>query len=200
YSLYVIFHPFSGFWELKYEKKGNIFSAISILFLASISYVFMRYYRGFIFSSLNLRQFNVFTEMLSIIIPLLLWVFVNWGFTTLMEGKGSIRDIFVSSSFALVPIILINIPVTILSNYITLEEGTFFYFFIFLGVVWTIALIFSSTIVIHEYSLSKTILTIICIIIGMGTVLFILVVAFMLASQITHFFQDIYNEILYKFM
>ena len=129
YSLYVIFHPFDGFWDLKHENKGSIYSAGLILILVGISYTIMWQYTGFLFNTRNLENLNIYFELASILVPFMLWCSVNWSLTTLMEGKGTLKEIFITSSYALTPLILINLPVTILSNYLTLQEGSFYYFF-----------------------------------------------------------------------
>lgn len=33
YALYVIFHPFDGFWDIKHEQRGTATAATIILFL-----------------------------------------------------------------------------------------------------------------------------------------------------------------------
>ena len=38
YSLYVIFHPFDGFWDLSREKRGSLGAANIIVFLVCLLY------------------------------------------------------------------------------------------------------------------------------------------------------------------
>jgi hypothetical protein len=158
----------------------------------------MRLYTGFLFNPIDISTVNIYREIMSVILPFGLWCIINWSFTTLMDGKGTITDIYISSAYALTPLILMNIPATIISNYLTLDEGTFYMFFITLGILWTMSLFFTSTITIHDYSLSKGILTIIAIIIGIGVVLFIFLLFFMIIDQVGGFFKDIINEIFYR--
>ncbi|MDO5328114.1 MAG: hypothetical protein Q4G00_15575, partial [Clostridia bacterium] len=39
YGLYVIFHPFDGFWDLVHEKRGSLAAAHTFLFLFLLTYV-----------------------------------------------------------------------------------------------------------------------------------------------------------------
>jgi hypothetical protein len=112
-----------------------------------------------------------------------------------MNGKGSIKDIYITSAYALTPIIIIYIPITILSNYLVLEEGTFYYFFIYLATIWSICLLFLGTMVVHEYELGETIFTSILTIIGMGCVLFLGLLFFNLFDQVVLFIMDVFSEI-----
>jgi hypothetical protein len=54
-----------------------------------------------------------------------------------MDGKGTFRDIIIATAYALVPFVLINLPLTFVSNYLTMEEGTFYHFFRIAAVLWS---------------------------------------------------------------
>ena len=49
YSLYVITHPFDGFWDLSREKKGTTAAAHTMLALFLITYVLKLMYTNFQF-------------------------------------------------------------------------------------------------------------------------------------------------------
>ena len=198
YALYLIFHPFGGFWDLKYQNKGNLMSAIILLILTSFSYIFIRQYTGFIFNPLDLSELNIYFEILTIVVPFLVWCGVNWAFTTLMAGKGSFKDIIIASSYALTPLIVINIPTTVISNYLTMQEGNLYYFFLSFAVFWFVFLLFSGTMITHEYEIAQSIFTIILIIVGMVLVFFLGLVFFVLFDQIISFFSDIYIELSFR--
>ena len=97
---------------------------------------------GFIFNSNDLAKINILLEFCSVLIPFMLWVIVNWSLTTLMEGKGTFKDIYIASAYAFTPIILINIPVTIVSNYLIAEEGVLVFSFIAISLLWALFLLF----------------------------------------------------------
>ena len=96
YAAHVSIHPFEGFWSLKYEKRGSMPAAIVILSLTIAVYLMACQYTGFIFNGRNLNDLNVYTEVLTILVPFFLWTGVNWALTTLMDGKGTAKDIFIA--------------------------------------------------------------------------------------------------------
>lgn len=198
YSLYVIFHPFDGFWDLKHEKRGNLPAATILLTMVVLTYVFIRQYTGFIFNQRNLKELNILLEIFSVIFPFFLWTTINWSLTTLMEGKGSFKDIVIASAYALTPIILINIPLTIVSNFLLLEEGAFYYFFFIVSIGWAVSLLILGTMVTHDYDMPKTILVTILIIIGIGIALFIGLVFIDMFNQFLGFIADIYAELTFR--
>jgi hypothetical protein len=77
----------------------------------------------------------------------------------------------------------------------TMEEGSFYSFFITLGIVWSMCLLFLGTMVTHDYDISKTILSIVIIIVGMAFTLFIILLSYELVDTVFNFFSDIYKEI-----
>ncbi|MFW6047417.1 MAG: YIP1 family protein [Candidatus Woesearchaeota archaeon] len=198
FSIYAIFHPFGGFWVLKHEKKGSILSANIIILLVIMTYIFVRQYTGFIFNHLDLNQLNIYIEFVSVFLPFILWCIANWSVSTLMDGKGYFKDIYITTAVALLPIFIINIPVTVVSNYLLLEEGNFYYFFLSLSIVWFLVLLFFGTLTIHDYSLGKTILTFILTIIGIGFLIFIGLLFFNLINEFYVFINQIYNEIYFR--
>lgn len=198
YALYLITHPLEGFWDLKHEKRGNAVSAGIILGLLTLSYVYARQYTGFVFNRRDLNKLNIYVEFASILIPFLLWCIVNWSLTTISDGKGSFKDIFMTVAYACTPLIIMNIPLTFISNYITLEEGAFYYTLTSLGVVWTVILIFIGTMVVHQYNFGKTVLFSGLTIVGMGLTLFIGLLYFNLSEQVYQFFSEIYIELVFR--
>ena len=195
YSLYMIFHPFDGFWDLKHEKRGNLKTAMIIVAMVAATFILRRQLTGFILNEVKLSELNIRDEILSIVLPFFLWCVANWCVTTLMDGEGSFRDIVITSAYALVPLVLINVPLIIFSNIITLEEAAFYSFFDVLSLVWTVILLILGTSVVHQYSLTRTFLTCICIVVGMGLIIFIALLFFSLLQQMYAFFYTIYQEI-----
>ncbi|HPT78166.1 MAG TPA: Yip1 family protein [Candidatus Atribacteria bacterium] len=199
YVTYLIFHPFNGFWDLKHEKKGNLGSALVIVALLSITYILRRQATGFIFNTVNLLELNILVEIISVVLPFMLWCISNWCLTTLMDGEGSFKDIIITSAYALTPLILINLPMILVSNVITVDEGAFYYFFISLSTVWAAALMLVGTSVVHQYSMTKAFITCICIIVGVGLIIFIGLLFFSLLQQMFWFAWTVFQEISLRF-
>ena len=198
YSFHLIFHPFDGFWDLKHEKRGNMKSAMVIVALVILTYIMQRQLTGFLFNYNDLKSLNIFTEIISVVLPFFLWCVANWCLTTLMDGEGSFRDIVITTAYALVPIIIINIPLILVSHALTLEEGAFYYFFNSFSWTWSVILIILGTMVVHQYSLAKTLFTCVLIVVGMGLIVFIGLLFFSLLQQMFGFVYIIYREIAFR--
>lgn len=198
YAKHVIFHPHDGFWDLKHEERGTIPAALTILALVTLTYVVMRQYTGFIFNPRDLSRLNIAVEMVSVLVPFLLWAVVNWALTTLMDGKGTFRDIAIATAYALTPFVLVNLPLTLASNYLTLEEGTFYYFFGILGTLWTVSLVFIGTMTIHDYDTGKNFWTCLLTILGIGVVLFLSLLFVNVLNVVAGFISSVYAELILR--
>ena len=51
YSLYLIFHPFDGFWDLKHERRGSRKAATVILLILVINSILKTQFTGFLYNS-----------------------------------------------------------------------------------------------------------------------------------------------------
>ena len=199
YSLYVCLHPFDGFWDLTNEKRGSIAAANIILAVAIIVEVLRLTLTSFMFVDVNMEYFNAVIVFMRILLPVFLWTVANWSLTTLMDGKGRMRYIYMTICYALVPSVLINAFMIILSQVITYDEGAFYYFLTGLSIAWTAMLIICGMMMIHDYSMGKTILSSLLTIVGMGVMVFIFVVFFSLISDTIAYFISVYRELLFRY-
>ena len=55
--------------------------------------------------------------------PVMLFVVANWCLTTLLEGEGSFRDVFVATCYGIAPLPLLIILSTAVSNFLTANES-----------------------------------------------------------------------------
>ena len=103
------------------------------------------------------------------------------------------------TAYALTPMIIIGYPNMILSNFLTIEEISFYSFFDTLSLIWFVALLLAAMMMIHDYSLTKTVLSSILTVVGMAVIVFILIVFFSLISDGIAYFVSLYKEIQFRF-
>jgi len=198
YAFHIIFRPIDGFWDLKHEKRGSFKAAMIILALALFTFVLIQRYTGFLFNAVNLLEINLFREVIQFLVIYCLFVVSNWCLTSLMDGKGTMKDIAISTAYALTPFILINIPMVIFSNYITLQESGFYFMFLTIGYLWTGGLIVLGTMVTHEYTISKTIITLILVVLGMMIMVFLALLVFSVIQRMVGLVFVLYQEINFR--
>ena len=198
YSLYTAVHPLDGFWDLTHEKRGSLAAANVIVALAVLVDVLRLTLSNFQFVTINMEDFNAIIVLMRIILPVTLWVVANWSLTTLMDGKGRMIDIYMAIAYALAPSVIINAVMIVLSQLITFDEGAIYMVLGGFSVFWTAILILAGMMMVHDYSLTKTILSSLLTIVGMGVMVFIFVVFFSLISDAVAYFVSLYKEILFR--
>ena len=197
YGFHIILHPFDGFWDLKHEKRGSVRGAIFFILLAIATFYYQAIGQGYLldpFASLA----SVWAQIFGVLVPLFLFVLANWCLTTLFEGEGSFKDIFIACSYSLLPIPLLVIPVTIYSNFCITTETDIIGFISTFAFIWLGLLVFFGTMVTHDYSMGKNVITVLGTIVGMVFIMFLAVLFTTLVGKIVSLITNIVDEIQYR--
>lgn len=192
---YLIFHPFDGFYELKRERKAKIWVGVTFLVLFVLFRIYQFLNESIIINYRNPNNLNTMTELLTVGLVFGLFVLGNWSVTTLLSGKGKMRDIFLVTSYALFPIILIGFPAVFISNYLTMEEMGLYT--LTMGIAYVTAgwMLFLGILNIHEYGLLKTIMTFVLTIVAMAFMAFLGLLFFDVIQRVIAFITSIYDEL-----
>ena len=196
FSKYIMFHPFKGFWDLKHDKIGTIGVSAFFVLILSILGVMNVQLTGFIVNGSDKLSTNVFFVLIRYIAIFLVWVIANWSITTLLDGEGTVKDIFIATAYALVPYILSNAVMIVMSNFIIAEEATFYYLIQIIGLIWSGMLLIFGLMTIHQFSFGKTVLTVIIAIVAMIIILFLLLMFLTLLQQMINFVSLILQEVI----
>lgn len=197
FTFYYIFHPFKGANELKYEKKGTTAGAVTWIVLFVITVTESRLMSGYLFTS-GSNKVNSFLFASASLLIVILWCVSNWCITSLTDGEGSFRDIYISAAYSLAPFVLIQIPLTAVSNLLTLQEAAFYIFFYILSVVWAAALLIVGNMTIHNVSMKRALLTVFLTIAGMVIVLVMGFLIINLCYMVFEFMRTVHREIIYR--
>ncbi|MBO5914700.1 MAG: YIP1 family protein, partial [Clostridia bacterium] len=197
YGFHIIFHPFDGFWDVKHEKRGSVRGATFWLVIASLAFV----YQSIGLSYLKNPQgggMSYVMSIISIVAPVMLWVTANWCITTLFEGEGSFKDVYIATCYSLVPLPMLIIPAVMLTNIMTVSEMAIYNMMISFAFVWFGMLVFFGMMVTHDYTLGKNFITAIVSIIGVAFIIFVAGLFTTLISKVFTFFYNIYIELSYR--
>ena len=197
YVFHLMFHPFDGFWDLKHEKRGSMRAALTILVVLIGCFYYQAVGTGYVMNPQGSYS-TIFTQILSVGLPFILWIVANWCLTTLFEGEGSFKDIFIASSYALSPMPLILIVSTVLSNFVTFEESAIVTMLVVVAYVWAGLLLFFGMMVTHDYSFTKNLFMCFFTILGMAVIMFVGFLFSSLVGKMVSFVSSIVSEISYR--
>ncbi len=191
---YILFHPFDGYDDFKRYKKGKFSVAIVFILLFIYFQIFSFRNLGFLVNMNNPSDLNSLQELFSVLLLVFLFTVGNWSVTTLMEGKGTYKEILMVTGYSLFPLIIIGFPAVILSNFFTLEEMAFYHLFMYVAYIATGWMLFMGILNIHEYGLFKTILALIATAISIAVMMFVGLLFFDLIQQFIAFIVAVVEE------
>ncbi len=197
YGFYSMFHPFDGYWDIKHEYRASVKGATFILFLTVVTFIYSVIGKAYLLDPHPVDS-QPLVMVLSILLPVFLWVIANWCLTTLFDGEGSMKDIYVATCYSLFPLPAFFVITTLLSNIVTLNEASLLSLAMSVAFVWVGFLLFFGMMVIHDYSLFKNLLTVIASIVGMAFIMFIAVLFSSLLGKIVSFVYSIILELSYR--
>ena len=197
YGMHVMFHPFDGYWDLKHEQRGSVRASIIYLVVTVLAFYYQSMGTGYYLNPQGLYN-TIFGVAASILLPLLLFVLGNWCFTTLFDGEGSMKMIFISVSYALFPMPFLVVISTILTNVLVGDEATIATMLVTIGYIWMAFLIIFGMQVIHSFSAGKNVVMILCTLIGMLFIVFVALLFTTLTTKMIGFVTSIVEEISFR--
>ena len=187
YVKYCVFHPFDGFYEAKNRGKGSLLAAVLIITYYCILECIKVQYTGFIMNLHQITRMNSVTIFISALSVLVLAAVSNWTITTLFDGKGKLKDIFMVVGYSLFPVVVLDTIIVVASNFVIEEEAIILTSIGWLGMVWAGFLIVAGLCTVHEFSLAKTLVTILATLAAALIILFLMVLFISLVEQIVQF-------------
>lgn len=193
-ALYILKHPIYGAWEMKRKKTGRYRDGFILILLAIVAVTFNRQMRAFVFNNAYNVPLDILRQIAVVVLPLMLFTISNWAVTTLAEGKGSFKDVFMVTCYALMPLIIFQFITPVISHVMTLNELMYLQIIDGVGYGWAALMLLLGIQEIHEYSLGKMVSTLFLTVIGAAIMVFIALLFFSLLQELGSFVYSIYRE------
>lgn len=194
YCLYTMVRPLDGFWDLIHEKRGSLAAANTIVIAAVIVNILRVVLTNFQFMPVNMEAFSAVWVVGETVMWILLFTVANWSLTTLFDGKGRMRDIYMGYAYAMAPQVIILAVQIPLSHILTYGEGAVHVMMSTIAFGWFILLVLCAMKEIHDYSFSKAVLTSILTLFAIAIMVFIFIMFFAVVSDGFAYFTSIGQE------
>lgn len=178
------------------NTKGSTWIAPFVAGLWFFEKVFTYQTRGFIFNTNDPAKMDIRLLFIGSVGLFVLFILSNWLICTMFSLSGKLKQIATVTSLAILPYIVANIFNTILSNFLTDEEGMFLTIISVLAIAWGIIIMFAGLSKIHEANIILTLVLVIATLLGIFVIVFLCLVFFSLWQQFIDFCTAVINEII----
>lgn len=184
---YMLRHPIDAIEYIKRSGKISYAAFLSMFAAYLISAVLSEYVRGFVFTGNVTNQVNIVVILLTTAIPVLAFVFSNYLVSTITDGEGTFKQVITGYMAALSPIYLFALPLSLLTNVLTLNESFIFQFGTFFLTLWFFCNLFFTIKDIHNYSVQETVKNLLLTVFGMVILLLVIFITYVLFDQVIQF-------------
>lgn len=197
-ALNSIIHPFRSFETLKYKNMGSVKIALVISVLLYLSMFLRETATGFLYRETTIKNYNSLYTLIGTIGFMLLWSISNFLVCSLFSGKGSFKEIYVSTSYSLIPFVLYKFICVVLMNFLPLSASGVLNGIGTVVIIYTIFMLIVSMMIIHEYDFFKFLWTTVVTVFMMLLIVFAIFLCAILLTQLKTFLEAIVTELKYR--
>ena len=189
-------HPISSYDEIRYTKQYSSVLAGVILAAWFLFSVIEYQYTGFLFNGHKPDSINVLLIFAKTVGLFFLLIFVNNALSTFMDGESTLRQLWVSCAYALLPYLLLKLASFGLSHALSLEEGVWLTVLNGCAVIWLVWQVICAVQTMQQSTLGKTLASLLFTVVGLAVVLFIAFLFFSLLHQVWSFIRTVFEELM----
>ncbi len=195
YILKVLVHPIDSFWEMKFQNKLKWWIPPLLVVIFFLATIFERQVRAFSFNDAYNTPLDLMYQIRMVVLPIVLFCISNWAITTLMDGKGTMKDIFMVVSYSLIPLTIFKVVGSVISGMLSLNEDVYLSMIDGIGLIWFGIILVVGIMTVHQYSFIKMLATMVLTVVAAAIVIFVVLLFFDLFSEIFGFIYTIYREL-----
>ncbi|GHV41203.1 hypothetical protein FACS189490_07640 [Clostridia bacterium] len=198
YLLRTMTHPADTYYEIRHRGAGSVPLALITVALFSVSFTLNRLYAGFVVNDVNPLAVDILRELSGVFVLFGLFCAGNWAVTCLMNGEGRFKDIVIAVGYALLPMAIAFSVGTVVSRVIVSGEETYYLLILGIGLIWAAALVTTGIMTVHNYSLAKTLATLVLTALAMLAIMFLGLLLISLITQAWDFVVNVYTDLAYR--
>lgn len=191
-------NPADATYYIKRKNRVGMFSATVLLLIYFIFYINSTYNMGFLFNYRVIADINVLEEILKIFLPILLWVGSNYLVSSIREGEGRLRDVYVTTIFSVAPYFLMLPVITVLSHALTYNESFLITMLSYVSIIMTVLYFFFMVKETHYYQVKETLVSIFVSVFTMIMLLLGSFIIYILLNELYTLIVDIVMEVFYR--
>lgn len=171
YALKTPRHPMDNYYEIRKYRQGSVLSATVIYALFFLDFMAFKTLKGFIYQNVKVEDMDIGSIVLGFFILLGLFIICNYLVTSINDGDGTFKQIYMIPAYGLMPAMISLLIVTVVSYVLTYNEAFLLTIVLIIGITWSVITIFLGLQTVHDYTFGETVKSILL------TVVFMVIVA-----------------------
>ncbi len=171
YALKTPRHPMDNYYEIRKYRQGSVLSATIIYALFFLDFMAFKTLKGFIYQNMKVEDMDIGSIVLGFFILLGLFIICNYLVTSINDGDGTFKQIYMIPAYGLMPAMISLLIVTAVSYVLTYNEAFLLTIVLIIGITWSVITIFLGLQTVHDYTFGETVKSILL------TVVFMVIVA-----------------------
>lgn len=195
---YFLRHPIDGVYYLKTGQRGSILAATILYGLALAVYLICKGLTSFVFGGGYNWHTDPIAIVLIVLVPSVLFLVGSYLISSINDGEGSFRCVYVTFAYSLSAFILFWPVLTALTHVFTLTEIFICQLLSALILGYTFVMIFISIKEGHVYNLRKTVANILLTLFFMVVAILAVIILFILWRELWSFVSEVFEEVGYR--
>lgn len=171
YALHMPRHPVNDYYEIRKNRRGSVLAATIIYGLFFIDFMAFKTCKGFIYQQVAVKDMDISSIVIGFFLILGLFIICNYLVTSINDGDGTFRQIYLIPAYGMMPAMIALLAVTVLSYGMTYNESFLLTIILIIGVMWSGITIFLGLQTVHDYTFRDMIKSILL------TVVFMIIIA-----------------------
>lgn len=192
----VIKKPNHIFYRLKTRNTISLKGATIIAVIGLALVLFADYSYSYLFFDGYKENFDIVEALIQYVLVFGLYILSNFLITSILDGEGKLKHIYIGTIYALAPYVLFALPVALFSNVLTLNDVFMLDVLKAIMIIGVVILLIIVHIEIHNYRFMESVKV---LILTAGTMLIIFIVTttlLSLFSQLIIFFLSLLKEVI----
>ena len=195
----VFMHPIDSMYDLKTGKHGSVKSATIMYIIAYVVVMANMLLSAFLFRGVNSFKYLTVEYLLAMFfLPCALWVVGNYLISSINEGEGSFKNVYVCTAYSFAPVILLMPFVVVITYFCTFNDSFIIELSRTIIMGWTVIYFVLMVLEVHRFSfknmVKNVLLTVFAIIIAIVGFLII----YLMAKQVYGFVLDVAREVMFR--
>ena len=200
YMFRVARHPNDRYYDIRIGNgaghgMASAKGATVIYLLTFAVYMIYKTQKGFIYQYEAVEDMDIAGIVAGFFAIIVLFVICNWLVTSINDGDGTLRTVYILPAYALAPLIVGWVAITLLSYGMTYNESFILTIINIVCIFWTAVNMFCGVMNIHDYSFKETVKSFVMTLFFMIVAVIILLIVIIMFEQLWSFMLSVGREL-----